>query len=573
MLNLKEGALTQGYIVDNRYEVRHFYTSAGGFNEYIVTDETADYEKILIPVPAKITENESALKFLLNNTEDKSWLKHPNIQKTLDFANDGNIYFFVAEYIPGILLPKVLSKIENDKLSEKDAIILARQIIDGLVYLHNNNLLHNDLTINNIIITNQKKAVIKGSGYSDILWTALNLSENTVDRRNILYMSPEHLRGKNISAQSDIYSFGALLYVMLSGKPPFFRGDVYHQILSESPEKIENVSSFMNKIVQICLQKEPEKRFKSAEEILKLLQPKKKENGEENAYDVQSISEPNIEEKYEKKPFIINVSEDDEPEKFDTSVLPIMIEHMKKSWKTILGIIAVGLMVAAINRIDFSSSEKAKTNIKHSAPQNEYILKKRHIADSLFKAGRYLSPKNQNAAAYYVEILGLDKNNEIAKKNLKTIQQKVLNESLRYLKQKRVFLADSVIQMLANRFYGSKSIDSVSKMIKETIRQNNEVELQVEILNGAGVSKIALKTARQVYPYWVIHTENYRVNGKINWSVEKSFVVSKIGDSDPLKNLMEKINMPYRQIQYDKEVGEKGNVVIVLGKDYQKLLQ
>jgi len=80
-------------------------------------------------------------------------------------------------------------------------------------------------------------------------------------------MSPEQVRGKDIGRESDIYSFGVLLYELLSGHPPFYRGAVYEQILYEEPEMIPGITQEMKTLIDTCLEKDYSKRYRSFEVI------------------------------------------------------------------------------------------------------------------------------------------------------------------------------------------------------------------------------------------------------------------------------------------------------------------
>jgi serine/threonine protein kinase len=83
----------------------------------------------------------------------------------------------------------------------------------------------------------------------------------------LVYMSPEQIKGRDVDTRSDIYSLGIALYELLSGKPPFYQGDITHQHLKVAPVPLTDVSRLLNKIVLECLEKEKDKRFHSIEEL------------------------------------------------------------------------------------------------------------------------------------------------------------------------------------------------------------------------------------------------------------------------------------------------------------------
>jgi len=98
--------------------------------------------------------------------------------------------------------------------------------------------------------------------------------QNSSSSGTLVYMSPEQIKGKDVGKESDIYSFGVMLYEMLSGHPPFYKGDINYQILNEKPELLNNISEKMNTFLMICLQKDYRNRFKNFSLCLQSLKDK-----------------------------------------------------------------------------------------------------------------------------------------------------------------------------------------------------------------------------------------------------------------------------------------------------------
>ncbi len=92
-------------------------------------------------------------------------------------------------------------------------------------------------------------------GIAETLRNSVSRLTNTTSSGTLVYMSPEQIRGKDVGKESDIYSIGATLYEMLSGNPPFHKGDINYQILNEKVEPIINVSEKINQILLKSLEK------------------------------------------------------------------------------------------------------------------------------------------------------------------------------------------------------------------------------------------------------------------------------------------------------------------------------
>ena len=173
----------------------------------------------------------------------------------------------------------------NGALSSRKAIDYAQQIARGLAAAHEKGIVHRDLKPENIFITNDGRAqdprfrsgkvhasevrTVPGDAPTQQVATEAGTVMGTVG-----YMSPEQVRGKPADSRSDIFSFGAILYEMLSGKRAFHgdsSADTMSAILKEDPpdltETNRNISPALERIVRHCLEKNPAERFQSARDV------------------------------------------------------------------------------------------------------------------------------------------------------------------------------------------------------------------------------------------------------------------------------------------------------------------
>src|SRR5208282_2407381 len=175
-------------------------------------------------------------------------------------------------------------RLRSGSIAVRKALECALQIAHGLAAAHEKGIIHRDLKPDNLFVTKDGRVKILDFGLAKLtqpepgihtsLPTMTQGTEAGVVMGTAGYMSPEQVRGATVDPRSDIFSFGAILYEMLSGKRAFHRdtaADTMSAILKEDPpdlsESGRNVSPALQRIVEHCLEKNPESRFHSASDI------------------------------------------------------------------------------------------------------------------------------------------------------------------------------------------------------------------------------------------------------------------------------------------------------------------
>jgi serine/threonine-protein kinase len=264
---------------------------AGGMGEvYRARDRKLDRDVAVKVLPAQLTANPDALARFEREAKAVAALSHPNILSIFDFGtnqSDG-ISYAVTELLEGETLR---GKLDGSPVSQKQAVDWSLQIARGLSAAHGKGVVHRDLKPDNVFVTNDGHVKILDFGLAkrvDAVAPAEQTSAPTdigagaasghTEPGTVMgtmgYMSPEQLRGLPVDHRTDLFSFGAILYELLSGRKAFKRdtaSDTIAAILKEEPPELtqsgRNVSPALDHIVRHCLEKDRENRFQSAKDV------------------------------------------------------------------------------------------------------------------------------------------------------------------------------------------------------------------------------------------------------------------------------------------------------------------
>jgi len=231
-------------------------------------------------LPRHISSNKEERQRFEIEAQAAAALNHPNIAHIYAIEETDDEMFIVMEYIDGIELK---DKIKSGPIATDEAISIAIQIAEGLDTAHKKGIVHRDIKSSNIMITNDGNVKIMDFGLAKIgQGGQLTKIGSTVG--TIAYMSPEQTRGEEVNHRTDIWSFGIVLYEMLTGELPF-KGDyeqaIIYSILNEEINLSEDLPQEISKIFKKALAKNPDERYGNVEQILDDI---KKDGGDQSAY-------------------------------------------------------------------------------------------------------------------------------------------------------------------------------------------------------------------------------------------------------------------------------------------------
>lgn len=228
------------------------------------------------PVAIKVfhTQYHSDPRFAIrfrNHMRRLAELSHDNLVHILDYGVDQTRYYIIMEWVDGTDLGSYIS--EYGLLSPALTAYIARQICVALDVIHQQGLVHQGIKPQNILLTADGQVKVTDVGLSRLL-SESGLSKTHVMLAGVGYISPEQARGKKLTPQSDIYSLGATIFEMLTGRLPFESNDAWSVVrmhamdTAPSPQQFnQQVPDGLANIVTRALQKDPELRFSGAVEL------------------------------------------------------------------------------------------------------------------------------------------------------------------------------------------------------------------------------------------------------------------------------------------------------------------
>jgi serine/threonine-protein kinase len=262
--------LRPGMFISDRYEIIDKVGSGGMADVYKARCHRLNRFVAIKVLKPEYSDDKNFVKKFRGEAQSAAGLSHPNIVSVYDVGDDNGLHYIVMELVEGITLKNFIER--KGKLDIKEAVGIGIQIAMGMEAAHLNHIIHRDIKPQNIIISREGKVKVTDFGI------AKATNSNTITSNamgSVHYLSPEQARGGYSDEKSDIYSLGVTLYEMLSGQVPF-AGDntvsvaLLHIQGEATPlrELDPNIPLSIEKIVQKCMQKKPERRYLTASELI-----------------------------------------------------------------------------------------------------------------------------------------------------------------------------------------------------------------------------------------------------------------------------------------------------------------
>src|SRR3954447_5899814 len=255
---------------------------SGGMGEVYLADDTKLGRKVAIKfLNEQFSKDEALLNRFVQEAKAASALNHPNILTVYEIGEHDNTHYISTEFIDG----KTLRERMKHRLTFDEILSIAIQTAEALSAAHHAGIVHRDIKPENVMVRPDGYVKVLDFGLAKL--TELGNFEGEEQTKKLVktnpgvvmgtasYMSPEQARGKPTDARSDVFSFGILLYEMLTGKVPFTgetMTDVLSSIISSEPPAITSIAPHLprelQRIVQKTLKKKREQRYQSTRDLL-----------------------------------------------------------------------------------------------------------------------------------------------------------------------------------------------------------------------------------------------------------------------------------------------------------------
>jgi tetratricopeptide (TPR) repeat protein/TolB-like protein/tRNA A-37 threonylcarbamoyl transferase component Bud32 len=257
---------------------------------YRARDDKLNREVALKVLPPELVQEPERRQRFVSEAKASASLEHPHVGVIHEIDESDGVVFIAMELMRG---PSLASRLAQGPLPLSEAIRIGIGVASGLAYAHERGIVHRDVKPANVMLTEEGHPKLIDFGLAKLLDVEQSPffsqtgedepSLQSATREGLIqgtvpFMSPEQARGGRVDHRSDVFSFGLLLYTMLSGRPPFegtSRIDTLHAILREPTPRLAGVSGeardLLQPIIDRCLQKEPDRRYPTMAEPLQEL--------------------------------------------------------------------------------------------------------------------------------------------------------------------------------------------------------------------------------------------------------------------------------------------------------------
>lgn len=255
-------------LLNNRYQTLRELGHGGMGSVYLALDTYLERE-VAVKVLNRQQLGTDGRGLLLNEARAAARLSHPNVTMVFDVGEQDEVPFIVMEYVQG----QSLAQARPSRMD--DVLRITRQICAALQHAHHKNLVHRDVKPHNVLVTPEGVAKLMDFGLAWALDAQIDPDDTFTG--TLFYVAPEQAMGEVVTPAADLYALGVLLYELATGTLPF-KGNstqILLQHIQELPdpprERNEHVPSALNELILHLLQKRPQDRPESAEEVGRLL--------------------------------------------------------------------------------------------------------------------------------------------------------------------------------------------------------------------------------------------------------------------------------------------------------------
>jgi serine/threonine protein kinase len=269
--------MAQGKLLNDRYQLLEKQGGGGMATVYRARDKMLERDVAIKLLRDDYSDNDEFRERFRQEARAAANLSHPNIVTVHDFGYDVGKLFIVMEYIPGSDMKTLIRR--RGRVSVRDTIQLMTQACAGIGYAHRAGLVHCDVKPHNMLVTHDQRLKVTDFGIARALSSIKHDEFSDVVWGSPQYFSPEQATGAAPSPASDVYSLGIILYELLTGTLPFLAKtpeELARLHLTQIPvpvsEYVPDISPALEQIVAKVLAKEPSRRYRTADQLGRVLE-------------------------------------------------------------------------------------------------------------------------------------------------------------------------------------------------------------------------------------------------------------------------------------------------------------
>jgi len=272
--------VSQGSIVDERYQVLERIGAGGMADVWLAEDRHLQRQVALKVLHSRFAQDREFVERFRLEAEAAAGLQHPNVVAVYDRGDVDGTYYIAMQYLQG----RTLKELIDAGLAPEEAVRLIRQVLEGARFAHRHGVVHRDLKPQNVIVDSEGKATVTDFGIARAGVSEITQAGAVMGTPH--YLSPEQAQGQEVTAVSDLYSIGVMLYEALTRRVPF-EGDsavaVAMKQVAQAPQRPSTinpqVSPALDAVVMRALEKDPGQRFQSADAFIAALDAALKDPG------------------------------------------------------------------------------------------------------------------------------------------------------------------------------------------------------------------------------------------------------------------------------------------------------
>jgi len=264
--------VNEGSVVDGRYRVLRRLGSGGMADVWLAEDTHLQRQVALKVLHRRFAQDQEFVQRFQREAESAAGLQHPNIVSVFDRGQFEGTYYIAMQYIDGPTLKQLIDR----GLTPEQGVALIRQVLEAARFAHRNGVVHRDLKPQNVLINAEGAAVVTDFGIARAGVSEITQTGSVMGTPH--YLSPEQAQGFDVTAVSDLYSIGVILYEALTGRVPFEADSavaVAMKQVSQTPLRPSSinpaVSPALDAVVMRALEKDPGQRFQNADAFIAAL--------------------------------------------------------------------------------------------------------------------------------------------------------------------------------------------------------------------------------------------------------------------------------------------------------------